>query len=187
MRSTPAGGMVDPFCSREPWRPANLEPTQSSSRGISPIVTCRLAALRLPTRLRPRDLPVAVPFRKGHLRRGARTTPQFGTMLAKWRFTSQNTTLPCERARLRLRKRCFPPLLPPFVLDAVSANLAILKSPTVLRLENGDLWGWEGCFPRCRLLPWFLHARVELCPGLSSPLPATGADSARTGIGPLDG
>ena len=33
------------------------------------------------------------------------------------------------------------------MLDAVSSNLAILKSPTVLRLENGDLWGWEGCFP----------------------------------------
>ena len=33
------------------------------------------------------------------------------------------------------------------MLDAVSANLAILKSPTVLREENGNLWGWEGCFP----------------------------------------
>jgi len=41
----------------------------------------------------------------------------------------------------------FSSTLPPHVLDAVSANLAILKSPTVLRLENGDLWGWEGCFP----------------------------------------
>jgi uncharacterized protein (DUF608 family) len=35
--------------------------------------------------------------------------------------------------------------LPKEVLDAVSANLAILKSPTVLRQENGNLWGWEGC------------------------------------------
>jgi len=41
----------------------------------------------------------------------------------------------------------FSSTLPSYVLDAVSANLAILKSPTVLRLENGDLWGWEGCFP----------------------------------------
>jgi uncharacterized protein (DUF608 family) len=41
----------------------------------------------------------------------------------------------------------FSSTLPPYVLDAVSANLAILKSPTVLRLESGDLWGWEGCFP----------------------------------------
>jgi hypothetical protein len=41
----------------------------------------------------------------------------------------------------------FHSTLPAFVLDAVSANLGILKSPTVLRLENGNLWGWEGCFP----------------------------------------
>jgi len=41
----------------------------------------------------------------------------------------------------------FASTLPPYVLDAVSANLAILKSPTVLRLENGQMWGWEGCFP----------------------------------------
>jgi hypothetical protein len=31
-------------------------------------------------------------------------------------------------------------------MDAVSANLAIIKSPTILRQENGNLWGWEGCF-----------------------------------------
>jgi hypothetical protein len=42
--------------------------------------------------------------------------------------------------------RCFPPPCRRYVLDAVSANLAILKSPTVLRQENGNVWGWEGCF-----------------------------------------
>jgi uncharacterized protein (DUF608 family) len=36
--------------------------------------------------------------------------------------------------------------LPKEVLDAVSANLAILKSPTVLRQANGNIWGWEGCY-----------------------------------------
>jgi uncharacterized protein (DUF608 family) len=52
------------------------------------------------------------------------------------------------RARtLAFRDALFSSTLPPYVLDAVSANLAILKSPTVLRLENGDIWGWEGCFP----------------------------------------
>jgi uncharacterized protein (DUF608 family) len=52
------------------------------------------------------------------------------------------------RARtLAFHQALFSSTLPPYVLDAVSANLAILKSPTVLRLENGDLWGWEGCFP----------------------------------------
>ena len=36
--------------------------------------------------------------------------------------------------------------LPAYVLDAVSANLAIIKSPTVLRQANGNMWAWEGCF-----------------------------------------
>jgi uncharacterized protein (DUF608 family) len=36
--------------------------------------------------------------------------------------------------------------VPAPVLDAVASNLAILKSPTVLRQENGNVWGWEGCF-----------------------------------------
>ncbi len=40
----------------------------------------------------------------------------------------------------------FSSTLPASVLDAVSANLAIIKSPTILRHENGDIWGWEGCF-----------------------------------------
>lgn len=35
--------------------------------------------------------------------------------------------------------------LPPEVLEAVAANLTILKSPTVLRQEDGRLWAWEGC------------------------------------------
>jgi len=52
------------------------------------------------------------------------------------------------RARtLAFKDAMFSSTLPTYVLDAVSANLAILKSPTVLRVENGDLWGWEGCFP----------------------------------------
>jgi uncharacterized protein (DUF608 family) len=35
--------------------------------------------------------------------------------------------------------------LPPEVLEAVAANLTILKSPTILRQIDGKLWGWEGC------------------------------------------
>ncbi len=41
-----------------------------------------------------------------------------------------------------LRPRC-----PGTALDAVSANISILKSPTVLRLEDGTFYGWEGCHP----------------------------------------
>lgn len=34
---------------------------------------------------------------------------------------------------------------PPEVIEAVAANLTILKSPTVMRQADGRLWGWEGC------------------------------------------
>lgn len=38
--------------------------------------------------------------------------------------------------------------MPKETLDAVSANLSILKSPTVLRLEDGSFYGWEGCMAK---------------------------------------
>ena len=61
-------------------------------------------------------------------------------------YVEQN--YPELRARTgNFRDALFSSTLPPYVLDAISANLAILKSPTVLRVENGDIWGWEGCFP----------------------------------------
>ena len=34
--------------------------------------------------------------------------------------------------------------LPDAVRDAVSANLSVLKTPTVWRMTDGSLWGWEG-------------------------------------------
>ncbi len=40
---------------------------------------------------------------------------------------------------------CFDTTLPPEVVEAVAANLTILKSPTVLRQTDGRLWCWEGC------------------------------------------
>jgi len=35
--------------------------------------------------------------------------------------------------------------LPAEVIEAVAANLTILKSPTVLRQFDGRMWAWEGC------------------------------------------
>ena len=35
--------------------------------------------------------------------------------------------------------------LPDEVVEAVAANLTILKSPTCLRQADGRFWGWEGC------------------------------------------
>jgi uncharacterized protein (DUF608 family) len=54
-------------------------------------------------------------------------------------------------ARLReaseaFTKAFYSQTFPPEVIEAVAANLTILKSPTVLRQADGRLWGWEGCF-----------------------------------------
>jgi uncharacterized protein (DUF608 family) len=38
--------------------------------------------------------------------------------------------------------------LPRAALDAVTANLSLLKSPTVLRLQDGSFYGWEGCMAK---------------------------------------
>lgn len=44
------------------------------------------------------------------------------------------------------KEALFSTTAPSYVLDAVSANLAIMKSPTVLRQASGQMWAWEGCF-----------------------------------------
>lgn len=45
---------------------------------------------------------------------------------------------------MAFRDALFSSSLPEAVLDAVSANLSVLKSPTVLRLPDGTLYGFEG-------------------------------------------
>ena len=53
---------------------------------------------------------------------------------------------PDRRAGAARFRDCFyDTSLPPEVVEAVAANLAILKTPTVLRQEDGRLWSWEGC------------------------------------------
>jgi uncharacterized protein (DUF608 family) len=49
-----------------------------------------------------------------------------------------------EEESRRFSGALFSSNLPEAALDAVSANLAILKSPTVWRLEDGTFYGWEG-------------------------------------------
>ncbi len=45
----------------------------------------------------------------------------------------------------RFSKCFYDTTLAPEVVEAVAANLSILKSPTVLRQVDGRLWAWEGC------------------------------------------
>ncbi|MFH1571635.1 MAG: GH116 family glycosyl hydrolase [Gemmatimonadota bacterium] len=49
-----------------------------------------------------------------------------------------------QRRSRSFQRHFFASSLPDYALEAVSANLAILKSPTVLWQEDGTLWCWEG-------------------------------------------
>lgn len=45
----------------------------------------------------------------------------------------------------RFREALFASDLPQEALEALTANLSVLKSPTLLRQTDGRLWAWEGC------------------------------------------
>lgn len=46
---------------------------------------------------------------------------------------------------LKFKDALFGSTLPDALIDAISANISTLKSPTALRLEDGSFYGWEGC------------------------------------------
>ena len=50
-----------------------------------------------------------------------------------------------EKESLLFSRTLFASTLPMEVLDAVTANLCVLKSPTCLRNEDGSFYGFEGC------------------------------------------
>ena len=56
--------------------------------------------------------------------------------LKKYSYLKHNTDL--------FKESLFSSTMPEVVLDAISANLSTLKSPTCLRLEDGTFYGWEG-------------------------------------------
>ena len=51
----------------------------------------------------------------------------------------------------RFQKAFFDSSLPGTVLEAISSQLSILRSPTVIRFEDGTFYGWEGCAVNGRL------------------------------------
>jgi uncharacterized protein (DUF608 family) len=86
----------------------------------------------------------------------AGSAPEPGSNFRPWyagRFTDINSVSFYWREHYdELRQKaarfseCFyDSTLPPEVIEAVAANLTILKSPTVLRQADGKLWSWEGC------------------------------------------
>jgi uncharacterized protein (DUF608 family) len=60
-------------------------------------------------------------------------------------FWKENYSLLRLRSE-KFRDTFFDTTLPPEVVEAVAANLTILKSPTVLRQHDGRLWVYEGCY-----------------------------------------
>ncbi|MHC4517964.1 MAG: GH116 family glycosyl hydrolase, partial [Planctomycetota bacterium] len=58
-----------------------------------------------------------------------------------WRESYRNL----RRKSDAFRRAFYDTTLPKEVVEAVAANLTILKSPTVLRQANGKLWCYEGC------------------------------------------
>ena len=51
------------------------------------------------------------------------------------------------RETASFKEALFSSTLPAAVVDAISANISILKTPTVLRLQDGTFYGFEGCHP----------------------------------------
>ena len=67
--------------------------------------------------------------------------PGLANVTAYWRDHYEEL-----RAKSQRFSDCFyDTTLPPEAIDAVAANLTILKSPTVMRQADGRLWSWEGC------------------------------------------
>ena len=52
------------------------------------------------------------------------------------------------RETLRYRDAVFGSSLPEAAKEALGSAVCVLKSPTVLRLENGEFYGWEGVWER---------------------------------------
>lgn len=50
-----------------------------------------------------------------------------------------------RKRSMRFSETFYTSSLPDEVMDAIAANLTILKSPTVLRQTDGRLWAFEGC------------------------------------------
>ncbi len=78
-----------------------------------------------------------------------------------------------HRDTRRFADALFASTVPPAVLDAVSANISVLKSATVLRLQDGSFYGFEGCHSKagscegsCTHVWNYAHALPFLFPAL---------------------
>ena len=113
--------------------------------GASRTITLRLAWYCGRSSMRSKDDPFSWPWPEGQ---GETYRPWYAGrfdgiegVTTYWRDHYQEL----RRAAQRFRDCFYDSSLPPEVVEAVAANLSILKSPTILRQIDGRLWGWEGC------------------------------------------
>ena len=129
-----------------------------------------LASAAAPTRRSPTGRP----------RPGATTTPRNGPTrspaprdaLARWDSLKAET--------LAFRDGLFGSTLPAEINDAASATLALLRTATVIRLEGGEIWAWEGqhtqdgsCEGTCTHVWNYQQALSHLFPALERTLRET--------------
>ncbi len=92
--------------------------------------------------------------------------------LARWDSLKAET--------IAFRDGLFDSTLPAEVKDAASATLALLRTATVIRLEHGELWAWEGqhtndgsCEGSCTHVWNYQQALSHLFPGIERTLRET--------------
>ena len=138
----PASGLPSPGASL--FVPFTLAP------GASRTIPLRLSWYSGKSDLRSADDPFVWPWPEGKAGVGEADTyrPWYAgrfdgiqSVRAYWRDQYQRL----RDGALRFGDCFHDSTLPPEVVEAVSANLGILKSPTILRQTDGRIWGWEGC------------------------------------------
>ena len=85
-----------------------------------------------------------------------------------------------EGATFAFRDSFFGTSTPAEIIDAVSGTLGVLRSATIIRLEGGELWGWEGqhiregsCEGSCTHVWNYQQALAYLFPSLERTLRET--------------
>lgn len=71
----------------------------------------------------------------------------FKNSVCSAQYSIRNMTGLLERT-ISFKEALLGSTLPDGMAEAISANLSVLKSPTVLRLEDGSFYGWEGVFEK---------------------------------------
>lgn len=85
-----------------------------------------------------------------------------------------------EAQTVAFRNSIFESSLPVEIIDAVNGTLGILRSATLIRLEGGEIWGWEGqhiregsCEGSCTHVWNYQQALANLFPALERTLRET--------------